>query len=68
MKTLTKSLHTVTAVTRVAAHLKEMHPVNLDAKRLTDRALTVLGYSVKDISPNDDTYLRCINGVKGLKL
>lgn len=44
MKPIPKSLHTVTSVSRVAAHLIEMHPANLSVVRGVSRALMVLGY------------------------
>lgn len=40
---LTKSLHTVTAVSRVAYHIAELSPLNLKPKDATKRALAVLG-------------------------
>lgn len=59
---LTKSLHTVTAVTRVAMHLDSMTPVELTPTQAADRALRVLGYTPP--FKNDDTYARCVASVK----
>lgn len=58
---LTKSLHTVTAVAKVAMYIK----ANLDAGSmpvaLTYMALGVLGYT--DISMSDPTYIACLKAV-----
>lgn len=63
-KTLTKSLHTITAVTGVA---KELYKVAADANRrfesptgLLDATLFVLGYKLADFSAGDATVERCL--------
>lgn len=42
-KHLTKSLHTVTAVSRLARYLAEQHPADLPVHNAVTRALRVLG-------------------------
>lgn len=63
--TLTKSLHTVTAVTNVARELARFSGGRTGtAKDLTDRALQVLGYVPgTDFPKSDETYLRCVASV-----
>ena len=64
--TLTKSLHTVTAVVRVAQYVKDINPVAGDASDCVNRALRVLGYEPKSMH-NDSTYIACIKAYnKGL--
>lgn len=70
---LTKSLHTITAVTNVARHLMETNAVRLngtasDADVLTKRALLVLGYKVAVATAmhEDDTVRRCVDSVARL--
>lgn len=48
MKTLAKSLHTVTAIVRVASHLKELDS-SVSNEAAVHEALDILGY------PNDAT-------------
>ena len=62
---LTKSLHTVTAVSRVVAHLQEMHPVKLRADALVKRALAALGQS-GPWPAYDPTVLAAIKATKKL--
>lgn len=64
MKPLTKSLHTVTAVSRVAKHIDDLHPVRMKPDELVRRALRVLGHE----APKDDpTVAACIAAYKRLK-
>ena len=68
MATLTKSLHTITAVTNVARHLLEITPNyrNTGATTLAHNALRVLGYAM-ECFPNDDvTLVRCVAGCEKL--
>lgn len=61
---LTKSLHTVTAVKRVALHLHgTTPPINTPAKSL-DCALLVLGYKRKDFPADDPTIKACLAAIK----
>jgi len=55
---LTKSLHTVTAVTNVARFIQTVRPYGT-AEALLQAALVVLGYSVSQFPKNDDTVERC---------
>lgn len=69
-KPLTKSLHTVTAVTRVALHLIELNPLVTTSKKALDRALQVLGYDARQFAANDPTVAACLASIKkasGLK-
>lgn len=66
MKPLTKSLHTVTAVSRVAEYLSIQHPTGLAPARAVDRALRVLGYDPKDFSSSDPTVLASIEATRKL--
>ena len=66
MKPLTKSLHTVTALSRVAAHLIEMHPAKLTPIRAVDRALAVLGYDPKAYDVFEPTILAAIEATRKL--
>jgi hypothetical protein len=50
--TLTKSLHTVTAVTNVARHIACSHR---DHVSLARESLAILGYSLADYPPTDPT-------------
>jgi hypothetical protein len=59
MKTLTKSLHTVTAVSRVALELSQFRE-SADPVELTHAALNVLGYSVLQFSADDTTIAACV--------
>lgn len=62
---LTKSLHTVTAVSRVAKHLIDMHPANLKPVDGVKRALRVLGQAGP--WPEDDpTVLAAIKATQRL--
>lgn len=56
---LTKSLHTVTAVVRVAHYVKDINPIAGDAADCVDRALWILGHPPRNMH-NDPTYLACI--------
>ena len=60
---LTKSLHTVTAVTNVALHLRASS-VFTDATALTRAALAVLGYDVRAFDTTDTTIQACIKSVR----
>lgn len=62
-KYLPKSLHTVTAVTRVALYIDEMHPVRFSADALAYRALSALGYD-RPFLKDDPTVAACIAAVK----
>lgn len=64
MKPLTKSLHTVTAVSRVAKYLIDLHPANLKPERAVPRALGVLGYDAKAFADNDPTILAAIEATR----
>ena len=55
MKTLTKSLHTVTAVCRVADHLAWERRNYKTATALICDALAVLGYDAAQLSIDDPT-------------
>lgn len=66
MKPLTKSLHTVTAVSHVAVYLITTHPAKLTLARAVDRALGVLGYEPKAYAPNDPTILAAIEATRKL--
>jgi hypothetical protein len=57
---LTKSLHTVTAVSRVATFIVDTNPVAKRGKDAVHRALRVLGYDPKKIDDTDPTLKRCI--------
>lgn len=59
---LTKSLHTVTAVTNVAQYIWALPHAQLQwgAFELCERALGVLGYSMTSFTPDDPTVQRCI--------
>ena len=63
MKPLPKSLHTVTAVSWVAAFIKEINPLVKDDPDAVRRALDVLGYSMAKLPRNDPTVVRCIAAV-----
>jgi hypothetical protein len=67
---LTKTLHTITAVTNVARHLRDTNAVRLngtatDAVTLTKRALSILGYQidVANAMHADETVRRCVDAV-----
>ena len=55
MKTLTKSLHTVTAATRVAEHIANTETKYFTAATLANRALEVLGYDFATFHAMDPT-------------
>jgi hypothetical protein len=55
---LTKSLHTVTAVVQVAHHVHD-DDQELSRRECVDRALAILGYNSKGMK-NDPTYIACI--------
>lgn len=69
--TLTKSLHTVTAVTNVARLIRDTGENQCPtAEFLTSEALVALGYAeydsirrLTDAARTDETVLRCIQGV-----
>ena len=56
---LTKSLHTVTAVVRVAKYVEDMHPVSFGTAEYIRRALRIFGYDPKGME-NDPTFIACI--------
>jgi hypothetical protein len=60
MKTLTKSLHTVTAATNVARIVTVHSSVALDARRLARAALDVLGYNLDDFPEEDPTVAKIV--------
>lgn len=62
-KTLTKSLHTVTATVNVAAYLQANDPVGRDALDLTLAALNVLGYG-GDWTQDDPTVAMCVKQLR----
>jgi hypothetical protein len=68
MPTLTKSLHTVTAVTRVAHYLLVTLPGSnpRSAAKLVGLALDILGYDVSELPKSDDTVARCVRSVETL--
>lgn len=59
--TLTKSLHTITAVVNVASYVRTHNP-KLTAAQLADAALAILGYDVATFAKNDVTVQRCVAG------
>lgn len=59
--TLTKSLHTVTAVANVARHIAPSHR---DHVSLARESLAVLGYSLADYPPTDPTIAKIIRECK----
>ena len=59
---LTKSLHTVTAVTNVARHLM-ITGAGTSAVSLTRQALAVLGYEMRGFDAQDETVQRCVAAV-----
>lgn len=62
--TLTKSLHTVTAVANVARELIALSGGKTgDAHALTTRALAVLGYDIHSFAKSDETVIRCLAAV-----
>lgn len=64
---LTKSLHTVTAVTNVARYLNAQGKAPRNADGLAHMALAVLGYGDVDThSKRDDTVQRCVASVAKL--
>lgn len=65
MSALTKSLHTVTAVSRVAHHLATTKPRTTDPELAVRSALLVLGYD-GDYPANDPTILAAINATRKL--
>lgn len=65
MKPLTKSLHTVTAVSRVAAHLQKSRKTKAPAGKLVVDALRILGYHEID-TVNDPTVTACVTATKKL--
>lgn len=66
MKPLTKSLHTVTALSRVAKHLIDQHPGKLTPIKAVDRALAILGYDPNAFSSLDETILSAITNTRKL--
>ena len=60
---LTKSLHTVTAVTKVAVHLNVTLDVTYSPAQLVIMALGILGYGAADIGQQDPTVLACHKAV-----
>ena len=69
MPTLTKSLHTVTVVTNIAAFLRVARADNgndapTTARKLLVAALDVLGYSLSDFDAGDPTVEKCMAAVK----
>lgn len=64
--TLTKSLHTITAVANVARYIATAAPRKMtaaDAAALTAHALEVLGYDMADFAKSDVTVARCVAAV-----
>ena len=62
--TLTKSLHTITAVANVARYIRVASGKRItDADALTAHALEVLGYDVADFAKSDPTVARCVAAV-----
>ncbi len=59
---LTKSLHTVTAVVRVAMHLNERALTDTDIEELVSAALRVLGHT--GWTKYDPTVAKCIAALK----
>lgn len=66
-KTLTKSLHTVTATVNVAAYLQANDPVGRAAYELVRAALDVLGYG-GDWTQDDPTVAMCIKQLRKMGL
>lgn len=64
--TLTKSLHTITAVANVALHLYQTDGKAADAHALTRAALEILGYDIGAFAKADETVARCIAAVQKL--
>lgn len=60
--TLTKSLHTITAVVNVAAYIRNGAPEGITAAQLAESALAILGYDIETFSKNDVTVQRCVAG------
>lgn len=60
---LTKSLHTVTAVSRVALHIYQEYAHGDNAAALTYKALSILGYN-RPFLKDDPTVAACIAAVK----
>ena len=59
---LTKSLHTVTAVTNVARHLHATDATKDTGLFYLRRSLSVLGYDSNDL--NDPTVMACFKSVR----
>ena len=59
--TLTKSLHTVTAVANVARYIAPSHR---DPVALARESLAILGYSMSDYSSDDPTIVKIIRECK----
>ena len=58
---LTKSLHTITAVTNVARYLIVQNKAPRNADGLAHSALSILGYADVDThSKTDETVIRCV--------
>lgn len=68
-KPLTKSLHTVTAVARVAVYLQRKNKTKKPAGELAVDALRVLGYDPQAFEKGvyDPTFLHCIEAIKKLE-
>ncbi len=62
MSAIPKSLHTVTAVVRVAMHLNERALCDTDAEDLARAAFRVLGYT--DYSTCDPVMAKCLAALK----
>lgn len=58
MSAIPKSLHTVTAVVRVALHINERTLTNTDIEALVQSALHILGYT--GYTKHDPTVAKCI--------
>lgn len=63
--TLTKSLHTVTVVSRLAMHLMKDAPSMTDTEACR-AALEILGYEC-DWTRTDDTFAACVAKLKTIK-
>lgn len=71
-KSLTKSLHTVTATVNIAAHLATSGYAGLTAADLAVRALVLLGYAGTlaadrpDDNMTDPTFAMCVKQIRKL--
>jgi hypothetical protein len=63
--TLTKSLHTITVVSRVAAHIAATKP-SAQTRTLVRDALELIGQGTHWDTSEDETMLRCITATNKL--